>query len=246
MSYDHTGEGLMPLVEAFQYHDTFGPPTPVISEPPAAPPVLKSEENKSEEKKSEEKKSEEKIATPVTPAYLSPQEVSHLVAEAHAQGLTQGIRQVTARFEEELAQERKRVADLVTGFQQQRSDYYAKVELDLVQLALAIAAKILHRESQVDPMVVAGLVKVMLERLQQKTTIVMRIRPEDAKSWRQYFHDYSNLQIVEDTSLAPKACFLETEVGVADMALESQLKEVEQGFFDLLARRPELRKPESK
>jgi hypothetical protein len=28
-------------------------------------------------------------------------------------------------------------------------------------------------------------------------------------------------------------------LGVANMGLEAQLKEVEQGFFDLLARRPE-------
>jgi len=236
MSYDDTGESVMPLVETFQYHDTFGPPTLIMPDPPAAVPAQKNEEIKSEER----------IVVAVTPAYLSPQEVANLVAETHAQGLAQGIRQVTARFEEELAQERKQVADLINEFQRQRSDYYAKVELDVVQLALAIAAKILHRESQVDPMVVAGLVKVTLERLQQKTTITMRIRPEDAGSWRQYFSDYGNLQIVEDTSLAPKACFLETDVGVADMALESQLREVERGFFDLLARRPELKRPEQK
>jgi flagellar assembly protein FliH len=229
MSFDDGGEAVMPLVETFQYHDTFGPPTPILPDPPDVVPV----------QKIEEKKSEEKITPATTPAYLSPQEVSHLVAETHAQGLAQGTRQAAARYEEEVAQERKRVAGLISEFQRQRSDYYAKVELDVVQLALAIAAKILHRESQVDPMVVAGLVKVTIERLQQKTTVVLRIRPEDAESWRHYFRDYANLQIVEDASLAPKACFLETEVGVADMALESQLKEVEQGFFDLLARRPE-------
>jgi flagellar assembly protein FliH len=37
----------------------------------------------------------------------------------------------------------------------------------------------------------------------------------------------------------PKACLLETELGVADLGLDAQLKEVEQGFFDLLAQRPE-------
>ncbi len=228
MSYNDPGERMMPLVETFQYHDTFGPPT--TSEMPPMLPVQNNNNNNDEEK----------IAIPVRPVHISSQpDMTPLIAEAHAQGLAQGIRQATARFEEDLAQERKRVADLIHGFQRQSSDYYAKVELDLVNLALAISAKILHRESQVDPMVVAGLVKVMLERLQQKTTVTVRVRPEDAGSWKQYFRDFANVQIVEDSSLDPKACFLETDLGVADMGLESQLKEVEQGFFDLLARRSE-------
>jgi flagellar assembly protein FliH len=88
-------------------------------------------------------------------------------------------------------------------------------------------------------MVVAGLVKVAVERLQQKTKIVVRLRPEDAESWRHYFRDLTNVEIMEDSALEPKACLLETELGVADLGLDAQLKEVEQGFFDLMAQRPE-------
>ena len=222
MSSDGAGDGVVPLVEAFRYHDTFGPE--ITTDLPAVLPV---------------RKSDEQIGDAGKPTYLTQQEVSRIVAEAHAQGIAQGSSHAAARFEEELAQERKRVTDAMVEFERQRADYYAKVEIELVHLALAIAAKILHRESQIDRLVVAGLVKVMLERLQQKTKVVVRIRPEDAESWRNYFCDHENLQIVEDSSLSPKACLLGTEMGVADMALESQLKEVEQGFFDLLARRPE-------
>jgi flagellar assembly protein FliH len=170
---------------------------------------------------------------------ISQEEISRLVAEAHAQGLTQGRSQAAAHFDEELTRVRQRVADLISEFQQQRKDYYSKVELELVHLALAIAGKILHREAQVDRMVVAGLVKVMIDRLQQRTNIAVRVRPEDAESWRHFFHDNPNLKVVEDFTLEPKACWLETELGVADMGLDAQLKEVEQGFFDLLAQRPE-------
>jgi flagellar assembly protein FliH len=222
MSYDDTSSPTMPLVEAFRYHDTFGPPMTV--DIPAAEPG---------------RNGDEKILRAVAPAQSSQQEMTRLIAEAHAQGVAHGSRQAAVRFDEEVAQERKRIADLVVEFQRQCADYYAKVELDLVQLSLAIAAKILRRESQIDPMVVAGLVKVMLERLQQKTRVVVRIRPEESASWRRYFSDQANVEIVEDASLSPKACLLETDLGVADMALESQLKEVEQGFFDLLARRPD-------
>ena len=105
-------------------------------------------------------------------------------------------------------------------------------------MALAIAAKILHRESQVDRMLVAGLVKVMLEKLQQNTKVIVRVRPEEASGWRHYFVEEANLQVVEDHSLQPNDCMVETELGTADMGLDAQLKEIEHGFFDLLAQRP--------
>jgi flagellar assembly protein FliH len=43
---------------------------------------------------------------------------------------------------------------------------------------------------------------------------------------------------VEDPQLTDQDCLLETELGTANFGLDSQLKEVEQGFFDLLALRP--------
>ena len=41
-----------------------------------------------------------------------------------------------------------------------------------------------------------------------------------------------------DPTLGPGHCILETELGSTDLTLETQLKEIEQGFFDLLAQRP--------
>jgi flagellar assembly protein FliH len=51
----------------------------------------------------------------------------------------------------------------------------------------------------------------------------------------------STIAIVEDPHLGPDDCILETDVGSANFSIEAQLKEVEQGFFDLLAQRPPVR-----
>lgn len=220
--YDNPAERMNPVVEAFLYQDTAG--LGMASGLRAASFAEAGEENAVKTDKTER---------------VSPEEMSSLIAKAAAEGLAQGERQAGARLEEDLGRERKRVADTIIEFQRQSTDYYAKVEIELVHLALAIAAKILHRESQIDRMVVAGLVKVMIERLQQKTKTVVRIRPEDAEGWRHYFRDHTSVQIVEDPALEPRACVVETELGVADLGLDAQLKEVEQGFFDLLALRPE-------
>jgi flagellar assembly protein FliH len=46
-------------------------------------------------------------------------------------------------------------------------------------------------------------------------------------------------ELLGDPTLGPGNCVLETELGSTDLTLESQLKEIEQGFFDLLAQRPQ-------
>lgn len=164
------------------------------------------------------------------------------LAEARAEGIAQGLRQAETHFADEVAKERGRISKAFIEFQQQRSSYYSKVEVELVHLALAIAKKILHRESQIDRMVVAGLVRTTLERMQQKSNVIVRVPPDHVHSWQDYFRDHKGVEICGDTNLEPGGCLLETELGLADLGLDAQLKEVEQGFFDLLAHKPEASK----
>jgi flagellar assembly protein FliH len=211
-------------VEAFVYQDPSG--TDVEPPCPTPPP--------------EERPKEEALPFDRVPR-ISEQELSRLLAEARAEGISEGERRARESFAQELAQERKRMTDAVSAFQEQQSEYYSKVEIELVHFALAIAARILHREAQVDRMVVAGLVKVMLDKLQKGSRVTVRVRPEEAARWRQYFRDNTALEIVEDSSLEAGDCLLETELGTTEMGLDAQLKEVEKGFADLLAQRPSLK-----
>jgi len=170
---------------------------------------------------------------------ISQEELTRLISEARAGGIREGEIQARSNYEAELASMRQQVADLVSVFHQERAQYFSKVEVELVHLALAIAARILHREAQVDRMVVAGLAKVMINKLQQGTKVILRIRPEEAESWRGFFQNNRDLEVAGDASVQAGSCLLETDMGTADMGLDAQLKEVEKGFFDLLAQKPD-------
>lgn len=140
-----------------------------------------------------------------------------------------------------LADERLAVVKAVADFRQQREEYFAHVESELVQLALAIAAKILHREVQIDRMLLAALARVAVENLQHRSNVTIRVRPEECERWRDYFQMHlrgSKVEILEDSQLKDRDCVLETELGTADVSIDAQLKEIERGFFDLLAQRP--------
>ena len=165
------------------------------------------------------------------------------IAEAHAQGVREGMMQAQQTLGRQLESERATIATTVQGFEKQLSGYYAKVEVELVHLALGIAAKILHREAQVDRMLVAGLVKVALEKLQQGTRVTVHVRPGNVAPWIQYFQEQMtsriHVEVKSNPALEVNYCVLETELGTTELGIETQLKEIEKGFFDLLAQRPE-------
>jgi len=167
------------------------------------------------------------------------EELELKLAAARAEGIREGLQQAQQSVENE----RAKVAEAVRLFSQKTTDYYSRVEIELVHLSLAIAAKILHREAQVDRLVVAALVKVALEKLQQGTTATVRVRPEEVAEWNRYFEGNGGgeirVEVKPDPLVEAHNCILETDLGTTQLGLDAQLKEIEQGFFDLLAQRPD-------
>ena len=163
------------------------------------------------------------------------------IRQERAEAALQAEQKLRQEYEQKLALARSPIAGTLKEFAEQREDYFARVEAEVVQLSLTIAAKILHREAQVDPMLVATLVRIAVERMREGSSVTIHVGAGRGPAWKQYFAGYPNLgrvEIVEDAQLSDHDCVLETELGSANFGLDTQLKEVEQGFFDLLALRP--------
>lgn len=165
-----------------------------------------------------------------------------LQAEAHAQGRLEGQAQARKAFDEQLATERSTIVATLARFTLDRASYFQTIEGEVVQLALTIARHILHREAQVDPMLLAGIVRVALEQIDGATGVVLRIHPDQAPEWRRYLAtrlDPRDLpEIFEDPAQPANQCSLETTMGTTTIGVDVQLKEIEQGFMDLLTARP--------
>jgi len=173
---------------------------------------------------------------------LSDEDLDERLQQAREEATTLTEERLRKEFDQQLAQERSRLAETVTAFQRGQSEYYSHVEPEIVQLILAVARKILHREAQVDHMLVAALAKVAVEGLQQRSHVVLRVAPELCGDWRDFFAVHlpgTKIEVLEDSQLGNCDCVLETDLGMADLGIEAQLKEIERGFFDLLAKRPE-------
>jgi flagellar assembly protein FliH len=164
-------------------------------------------------------------------------------AQARELGRKQGESESRAKFEEQVARERSAVAKALAEFPRDRAAYYQKIEEEAVRLALSIARKVLHREAQVDPLLLMGIVRVALERIEGATSVILAVHPPRAEDWHRYLASRMEPgdvpEIVEDPALGPEQCQLRTSMGTAEMGLEVQLKEIEQGLMDLLAARPQ-------
>lgn len=174
---------------------------------------------------------------------LTRAEFAERIARERATAAGEAEQRLGNGYEEKLSAARAQIAAAIAGFEQERDKYFAKVEAEVVQLALAIAAKILHRQAQVDPMLVAALVRIAIDNMREGSKITIRVSSGKGEAWREYFSgtSISQVDVVEDAKLTDADCMVETELGSANFSIEKQLKEVEQGFFDLLALRPSAR-----
>ena len=172
---------------------------------------------------------------------ISNAELQGMLSEARKEGVATEHARLLLVHRSELQAEMDRVSAAIDSFERERKGYFARVETEVVRLALSIAAKILHREAQVDPLLVGALVQIAMSQLKENTLVSLRVHPDSAVRWRTYFDALAqgaSVSIVEDGELAAGDCVLETELGSANFSLDAQLKEVEQGFFDVLAQTP--------
>jgi len=174
-------------------------------------------------------------------ADMAEAEMAAKVVAERAEAVRDTEQKLRQDYEQKLGAARRSIGDAILDFAQQRNDYFARVEAEVVQLSLSIAAKILHREAQVDPVLVATLVRIAVEKMREGSSVTVRAHPARAAGWKHYFATQPNLaavEVIEDAKLTEQDCVLETELGTTNLGLDAQLKEVEQGFFDLLALRP--------
>lgn len=112
-------------------------------------------------------------------------------------------------------------------------------EAELVRLSLAVARKILHRELTVDPTAVQGVIKAALEKLQSRDCSRVRLHPDlepVVEACMQRLAPTRKVEIVKDGSLQPWDILFETDSGWLDASLDTQIREIERGFVDRIAR----------
>ena len=168
-------------------------------------------------------------------------EVERREAAARQAATTAAEERLRAANAARQAESSQQLKQQLAKFERERATYFSRVEAEIVQLALAIARKILQRESELDPTLLAGLVRIALDRMQSGTEVRIQVAPSDAEMWRASAAGPAGAarwQVEEDASLGHGDCVVVTDMGKANFGLEAQLGDIEQTFRGLLAHKP--------
>jgi flagellar assembly protein FliH len=166
-------------------------------------------------------------------AELEAQSEAH-ARQAHQAGIAEGRRAAAAELDPAM----QRIAKSLEELSRYKSRLRKEAEADLVKLALAVAKRILRRELSVDSEALKGIVSAALEKLQVRELSQVRVHPTHEEAVRRHLPNTqgSSIQLVADNSLQPGDVLFETTRGTVDASIDSQLREIENGFADVLTR----------
>ncbi len=174
-------------------------------------------------------------------------EATRLVEEARDQAEQirrdaelQGRQQAEAEFEQRVRDEvEQRVARVLPSLQQAidqlsaaRTSHLKQCETRIVQLAAAIAARLIRRELQDVPEIPLELIREALQLATGSSQIKLRLAPEDYRILRERladldgFTDAGHAEIVADPQVSRGGCIVQSEFGIIDQRFESQLSRI--------------------
>jgi flagellar assembly protein FliH len=147
-------------------------------------------------------------------------------------GHEEGLRQTQAAGRQQVTQ----LAQLVESLISERARLLASAEEEVVELALAIARKVIGDAAADDPGVILQMVAQAVEVLGRPASYEVHVNPEDAQRIEAHLSDSEGSRewtLVADERVAAGGCTVNHGVSLVDARPETQLALIEQAFASL-------------
>jgi flagellar assembly protein FliH len=158
---------------------------------------------------------------------------------AYAAGEAAGASGAMKRATEQVTPVLATLGRMIDELAKLRGNVRREAEAGTVELAMAVATRILNRELAVDPEAILGLVKSAGERLNMREIHKLRVSPQDfavVDAQRARLNLPASVQVVSDPSLVPGSAIFETARGEVDASIQTQLEEIHRGLTDVVRR----------
>ncbi|MCS7208229.1 MAG: FliH/SctL family protein [Fimbriimonadales bacterium] len=154
--------------------------------------------------------------------------------QGYADGAHDARQHAEAELQQTVANLRSEVEQLIQSVQAQYEAYLQHAEAHMLELALEVARKIVREELKLQPEHALAIVRDALRRVQGFVHIRIRVNPLDLELVRQnratllqVIDGIEGVEIVEDRRVDQGGCIVETEQGVYDARIRTQLSEIE-------------------
>jgi len=152
-------------------------------------------------------------------------------AKGYAQGERAGVEAGNRRGDAML----RRLGETLDELASLRQTLLRQSERQLVQLALALAKRIVRREIAADDELFTALTRVALDRLGDARQATIRLNPEDharlsgrgVEQWAA-----AHVSVVADSGVTRGGCLVESPFGFVDATIDAQFQELAQAMLD--------------
>jgi flagellar assembly protein FliH len=171
----------------------------------------------------------EAAAEPARPAV----DVEAIERDAFARGFMEGERSGAQSATSGNDVMRQRLAQTIDDVAGLRPALLVRVERQVVQLSLAIAARIVHREVAHDRELLITMARVALDRLGDSSSATIRLHPDDhtAVANAKRADRPNTVRVVADPLVSAGGCLIDSEYGHIDVGVDAQLEELANGLL---------------
>jgi len=124
---------------------------------------------------------------------------------------------------------------------EKREDMINEAETQMIELVLLISRKVIKVISENQKNVVVNNIVQALRKLKSRGDVAVRVNLADLDLATDHTRDFmkmvenvKSITILEDTSVDPGGCIIETDFGQIDARITSQLKEIEEKIMELV------------
>lgn len=168
------------------------------------------------------------------PAAVGSAQVAEIEREAFAKGFAQGERAGREAASQRAEAMVQRLTETLSELTQLRAQLIHQTERQMVELALAVARRVVHREVSIDPDLLVAMARVALERLGEAGQITVRLNPDDFQmvgAERTAGMNGSHVAVVADARIPRGGCRVESEMGILDAGIDAQIHEIAQALL---------------
>ena len=161
-------------------------------------------------------------------------QLSEIERDAFAKGYEQGERAGAEAGGRRAEAMLRRMASTLEELALVRQQMIQQAERQMVQIALTIAKRILHREVTLDPDLTVAMARVALDRLGEQSGATIRLHPENyaaAVGGAQGEWSSEQVKVISDDNVSRGGCRIESSFGFVEAGVEAQFDEIEKAVF---------------
>ncbi|MEX0887709.1 MAG: FliH/SctL family protein [Phycisphaeraceae bacterium] len=153
--------------------------------------------------------------------------------KGYAAGLEAGQTDALKQWQKKLAAVEAQWTDAATQWQGRFDELDRDARQAVLRFALALAAKVVHRQIELDPSVVVDQVEASLKHVLGASRVKICVHPDDRPlvdaalpNLERTLAQFDRVELVEDSHVTPGGCVLRYGQGMLDATVETQLQRI--------------------